>query len=202
MIDREHPLSLVRQARLLEISRGSVYYQPHPTNEVDLTLMRRIDELHLEHPFMGARMMRRQLQRQGIHVGLRHLSTLMGRMGIQELCPQPGTSKRRSQHKIYPYLLRKVAIRRSNQVWALDTASFQPARSLSISWGKTVQISGATSIDSAPMPAQAQVLPHATAITLRPLNAGSMRMRPSVYCKLTCSERDACVNTAGGHTPT
>ena len=111
MIDREHPLSVVRQARLLEISRGSVYYQPRPTNEVDLALMRRIDELHLEYPFMGARMMRRQLQRQGIQVGRRRLSTLMNRKGIQALCPQPGTSKRHPQHKIYPYLLRKVAIR-------------------------------------------------------------------------------------------
>jgi putative transposase len=128
MIDREHPLSVTRQARLLEISRSAVYYQPRPTSEVDLALMRRIDELHLEHPFMGARMMRRQLQRQGIHVGRRHLSTLMERMGIQALCPQPGTSKRHPQHKIYPYLLRKVAIRRGNQVWALDTTYIPMAR--------------------------------------------------------------------------
>ena len=128
MIDREHPLSVTRQARLLEISRGAVYYQPRPTSEADLALMRRIDELHLEHPFMGARMMRRQLQRQSIHVGRRHLSTLMERMGIQALCPQPGTSKRHPQHKIYPYLLRKVVIRRANQVWALDTTYIPMAR--------------------------------------------------------------------------
>ncbi len=94
MIDREHPLSVVRQARLLEISRGAVYYQHRPTSEADLALMRRIDELHVEHPFMGARMLRLQLQR----------------MGIQALCPQPGTSKRHPHHKVYPYLLRKVAI--------------------------------------------------------------------------------------------
>ena len=100
MIDREHPLSVVRQARLLEISRGAVYYQPRPTSESDLALMRRIDELHLEHPFMGARMLRRQLQRQGIHVGRRHMGTLMQRMGIQALCPQPGTSKRHTHHKV------------------------------------------------------------------------------------------------------
>lgn len=128
MIDREHPLSVTRQARLLEISRGAVYYQPRPTSEADLALMRRIDELHLEHPFMGARMMRRQLQRQSIHVGRRHLSTLMERMGIQALCPQPGTSKRHPQHKTYPYLLRKVVIRRANQVWALDTTYIPMAR--------------------------------------------------------------------------
>jgi putative transposase len=87
-------LSVVRQARLLEISRGAVYYQPRPTSESDLALMRRIDELHLEHPFMGARMLRRQLQRQGIHVGRRHMGTLMQRMGIQALCPQPGAAQR------------------------------------------------------------------------------------------------------------
>ena len=77
---------------------------------------------------MGACMMRRQLQRKSIHVGRRHLSTLMERMGIQALCPQPGTSKRHPQHKIYPYLLGKVAIRRANQVWALDTTYIPMAR--------------------------------------------------------------------------
>ena len=60
MIDREHPLSVTRQARLLEISRGAVYYQPRPTSEADLALMRRIDELHLEHPFMGQQWQRPQ----------------------------------------------------------------------------------------------------------------------------------------------
>ena len=82
MVDREHPLSVVRQARLLEISRGAVYYQPRPTCEADLALMRRIDELHLEHSFVGTRMLRRQLQRQDIHVGRRQMGTLMQRMGI------------------------------------------------------------------------------------------------------------------------
>jgi putative transposase len=158
MIDREHPLSVVRQARLLEISRGAVYYQPRPTNEVDLALMRRIDELHLEHPFMGARMMRRQLQRQGIHVGRRHLSTLMDRMGIQALCPQPGTSKRHPQHKIYPYLLRKVAIRRANQVWALDTTYIPMARGF-------VYLTAVVDV------ASRMVLAHKVAITLEACHA-------------------------------
>ncbi|MEN9466436.1 MAG: hypothetical protein RL081_437 [Pseudomonadota bacterium] len=158
MIDREHPLSLVRQARLLEISRGAVYYQPRPTSEVDLALMRRIDELHLEHPFMGARMMRRQLQRQGIHAGRRHLSTLMDRMGIQALCPQPGTSKRHPQHKIYPYLLRKVAIRRANQVWALDTTYIPMARGF-------VYLTAVVDV------ASRMVLAHKVAITLEACHA-------------------------------
>jgi len=123
MIGRDHRLSVARQAKLLQINRGAVYYRSRPTSEADLALMRRIDELHLEHPFMGARMLRRTLARQGIFVGRRHLSTLMQRMGIQALCPQPGTSQRHPQHKVYPYLLRKVAIGRANQVWALNTSA-------------------------------------------------------------------------------
>ena len=83
--------------------------------------MRRIDELHLEHPFMGAHMLRDQLRRQGIKADRRHIGTLVFRMGIAVLAPQPGTSKRAQDNKIYPYLLRKLAITRPNQVWALDT---------------------------------------------------------------------------------
>ena len=128
MIDREHSLSITRQAKLLGISRGAVYYLPQPVSDADLALMRRLDELHLEHPFMGARMLRRQLRREGIHVGRRHVRTLMLRMGMEALCPQPGTSKPHPGHKIYPYLLRKLAIIRANQVWALDTTYIPMAR--------------------------------------------------------------------------
>ena len=128
MIDREHELPVTRQAKLLGISRGSVYYLPRPVSAADLALMRRLDELHLEHPFMGARMLRRQLLYDGIHVGRRHVRTLMLRMGLEALCPQPGTSKRQPGHKIYPYLLRKLAITRANQVWALDTTYIPMAR--------------------------------------------------------------------------
>jgi putative transposase len=128
MIDRHDQVSITRQAQLLGISRGSVYYLPRPLSDADLALMRRIDELHLEHPFMGARMLRDQLGREGIHVGRRHIRTLMQRMGIAALAPQPGTSKRAPSHKIYPYLLRKLAITRANQVWALDTTYIPMAR--------------------------------------------------------------------------
>ena len=93
MIEREHELSITRQAKLLGISRGTVYYLPRPVSPADLALMREIDELHLKHPFMGARMLRDQLARQGIHAGRRHIRTLMLRMGIEALAPQPGTSK-------------------------------------------------------------------------------------------------------------
>ena len=128
MIDRQHQLSITRQAELLGMSRSSVYYLPRPVSEADLVLMRCIHELHLEHPFMGARMLRRMLVRQGFKVGRRHISTLMQRMGVEALCPQPGTSKAHPGHKIYPYLLRRLAITQSNQVWALDTTYIPMAR--------------------------------------------------------------------------
>jgi putative transposase len=85
MIDREHDLPITRQAQLLNICRGSVYYLPRPVGDANLALMRRIDELHLEHPFMGARMLRRMLQREGVTVR-RHVATLMQRMDIEALC--------------------------------------------------------------------------------------------------------------------
>lgn len=128
MIDRNHPLSISKQAKLLNISRSSVYYMPRPTSEADLTLMRLIDEMHLEHPFMGARQLARQLRKQGHQVGRVHVRTLMKIMGIEALAPQPGTSQRNPQHKVYPYLLRKLPIVRSKQVWALDTTYIRMRR--------------------------------------------------------------------------
>jgi putative transposase len=121
MIDREHDLSITDQARLLDISRSAVYYVPRPITDADLALMRRLDELHLEYPFMGARMLKRALAKEGIEVGRRHLGTLMRRFNIEAMAPKPGTSKPRLGHTIYPYLLRHIAITEANQVWALDT---------------------------------------------------------------------------------
>ncbi len=128
MIDRHHALSINRQAQLAGISRGSVYYLPKPVSAADLTLMRRIDELHLEHPFMGARMLRDQLNREGYDVGRRHAGTLMKRMGIEALYRKPGTSKKHPGHEVYPYLLRNLTINRANQVWALDTTYIPMAK--------------------------------------------------------------------------
>jgi transposase InsO family protein len=112
----------------MAVSRGTVHYLPKATSPAELALMQRIDALHLGHPFMGARMRRRQLQRDGAQVGRRHIATLMRRMGIEALAPQPGTSKRAPGHKIYPYPLRTLSITRSNQVWALDTTYIPMAR--------------------------------------------------------------------------
>jgi len=105
-----------------------VYYQPRSVSAAELLRMRRIDELHLEHPFMGARMLRDQLNREGYDVGRKHVGTLMKRMGIEALYRKPGTSKKRPGHEIYPYLLRGLAINRANQVWALDTTYIPMAK--------------------------------------------------------------------------
>jgi len=113
-------LPVSRQAQALGISRGSVYYRPRPTSPADLALMRRIDELHLEHPFAGARMLRDLLRQEGRRVGRRHVATLMRRMGIAALYRKPNTSRRQPQHAVYPYLLRNLAITAPNQVWAMD----------------------------------------------------------------------------------
>lgn len=158
MIDRDHNLPITRQAALLGISRGSVYYLPRPVSDADLALMRRIDELHLEHPFMGARMLRRQLRQTGVQVGRRHISTLMRRMGIEALAPQPGTSQRAPGNKIYPYLLRNIAITRSNQVWALDTTYIPMARGF-------VYLTAVVDV------ASRRVLAHKVAITLEACHA-------------------------------
>ena len=120
MIDRSHPLSLTKQAAAAGISRGSIYYLPTPVSAADLALMRRIDELHLEHPFAGARMLRDLLWQADIHVGRKHVTTLMRRMGIEALYRKPNTSRRDRAHRIYPYLLREMKVTTPNQVWAMD----------------------------------------------------------------------------------
>ncbi len=128
MIDATHALSISRQAQLAGISRGSVYYVSKPVGAADLLLMRRLDALHLEHPFMGARMLRDQLNREGFTVGRKHVGTLMKRMGIEALYRKPGTSKKHPGHDVYPYLLRRLTINRVNQVWALDTTDIPMAK--------------------------------------------------------------------------
>ena len=120
MIDRGGKMSVKRQAELLDLSRSSVYYRPRPVSERDLQLMRRIDELHLEAPFYGARKIAAQLQREGHEVGRRHVRTLMRRMGIEALYRKPRTSIPARGATIYPYLLSNLLIERPNQVWASD----------------------------------------------------------------------------------
>jgi len=120
MIDRSHDLSIAGQAKALGISRGSVYYLPRAVSATDLVLMRRIDELHLDHPFAGSRMLQRLLNAEGHSVGRLHVTTLMKRMCIEAIYRRPNTSKAEPGHKIYPYLLRNLPVTRPNQVWAMD----------------------------------------------------------------------------------
>jgi len=158
MIDRTHGLSVSRQAELLNISRGSVYYLPKPTSEGDLALMNAIDKLHLDFPFMGSRQLCRALLRQGYKVGRLHVRTLMRKMGISALAPQPGTSQRNPQHKVFPYLLRKLPIKCSNQVWALDTTYIRMAKGF-------VYLTAVVDVYSR------RILAHRVAITLEAIHA-------------------------------
>jgi putative transposase len=128
MIDRDHELSVSRQAKALGISRGSVYYLPRPVSDADLALMRRTCELHLEYPFAGSRMLKGLLTGEGHEVGRCHVATLMKRMGIEALYRRPNTSKPAPGHKVYPYLLRNLAVTRPNQVWAMDITYIPMAR--------------------------------------------------------------------------
>ena len=128
MIDRNHDLSLSRQAKILNVSRGSVYYKPRPVSAEDLKIMRRLDELHLDHPFAGSRMLRDLLKREGVSIGRRHVATLMKRMGIEAIYRRPNTSKPAPGHKVYPYLLRGKKIERADHVWAMDITYIPMAR--------------------------------------------------------------------------
>lgn len=128
MINRSHSLPVTRQARALGISRGSVYYRPRPVSEADLALMRRIDALHLEHPFAGSRMLGDMMRQDGVFSGRKHVATLMRRMGIEALYRKPNTSRRHPHHPVYPYLLRGLTVTRPNQVWAMDITYIPMAR--------------------------------------------------------------------------
>lgn len=120
MIDRTHNLPVVRQCEILELARSTAYYTPKPTSVEDLALMRRIDELHLEYPFAGSRMLRDLLRNEGQAVGRKRVRRLMRQMGIEALYRKPNTSRRHAAHPIYPYLLRNLSIERPNHVWATD----------------------------------------------------------------------------------
>ena len=120
MIDRSHELPLTRQAQVLKLSRSSLYYQPQPVSPADLTIMRRMDELHLDYPFAGSRMLRDLLRGEGVAIGRAHVITLMKRMRIEAIYRRPNTSKPAPGHKIHPYLLRGLTVNRPDQVWAMD----------------------------------------------------------------------------------
>ena len=128
MIDREHELPVKRQAELLQLSRSGLYYRPRPVPAAELAVMRRLDELHLEAPFAGSRMLRDLLRADGVAIGSGRVVRLMRRMGITALYRRPNTSRPAPGHRIYPYLLRGVAVDRPNQVWAMDITYIPMAR--------------------------------------------------------------------------
>ena len=121
MVVRDHPaLSLSRQCRLLSIGRSSLYYEPKGESAETLALMRRIDELFLKYPFYGARRMALHLRREGVRIGRRRAGRLMRLMGLQAIYRAPRTSAPHPEHRVYPYLLRGLAIERANHVWCAD----------------------------------------------------------------------------------
>src|SRR6202020_1600048 len=128
MIDRGHDLPLGRQAELLGLNRSTLYYEPRPVPPAELAIMRRIDELHLDYPFAGSRMLRDLLRGEGISIGRERVASMMLRMGIEALYRRPHTSKPADGHKIFPYLLRGLAVERANQVWAMDITYIPMAR--------------------------------------------------------------------------
>lgn len=121
-------MPLRRQAGLLQLSRSSLYYEPRPVPAADLAIMRRIDELHLDHPFAGSRMMRDLLRGEGVAIGRERVATMMRQMGIEALYRRPTTSEPAPGHKIYPYLLRGLDVVRPNQAWAVDITHIPMAR--------------------------------------------------------------------------
>ena len=120
MLERDGELSERRQCRLLGISRSSLYYTPKGESPENLALMRRMDELSLQYPFYGSRQMRRSLRREGVRVGRHRIRRLMRLMGLEAIYPKPRTSVARSEHRVYPYLLRGLRIDEPHQVWCAD----------------------------------------------------------------------------------
>jgi putative transposase len=120
MIKKSEPLSITRQCRLLDLHRSGVYYKSAAPHEDEFEIMRLIDCIHTNRPFLGIRRIADALQGVGHRVNRKRVQRLMRKMGIQAIYPKPNTSKRHPKHKIYPYLLRSLNIDRPNQVWATD----------------------------------------------------------------------------------
>lgn len=122
-IEPNHPhLSIQKQCELIQLPRSSYYRESSIRQESDenLELMRLIDAEYTRHPFYGTRQMRNHLRRQGIKINRKRVQRLMRRMGIQSIAPKPNTSKAHPQHKVYPYLLNGLEIKRSDHVWCSD----------------------------------------------------------------------------------
>jgi putative transposase len=130
MIDKEHPLPVTKQCHILKLSRSSFYYIPAPVSDNDRELMRLIDEIHLEEPYLGSLGMRNVLRMRGYTIGRIHVRTLMRKMGIEALYRKPRLSKPHPGHMVYPYLLRGLDITDANHVWCSDITYIPMARGL------------------------------------------------------------------------
>ena len=119
-IHDKHDLSKTRRCELLDVPRSSAYYRREAVSEVDLAVMRLIDEIHLQWPFYGSRRMRDELEERGHTVNRKRVQRLMRQMDLRALYPRRRTSQPGKGHKIYPYLLRDLSIERANQAWASD----------------------------------------------------------------------------------
>jgi putative transposase len=121
MIEPGHPrLSVTRQCALLGLPRSTYYHQPEPESAANLALLRVIDETYLAYPFFGSRQMTRWLRRQGHTVNRKRVRRLMQTLGLEAIYRRPNLSKAATAHRVYPYLLRDLAVTRPNQVWATD----------------------------------------------------------------------------------
>jgi len=120
LVEPSVPPSMRRQCELLGVNRSSLYYEPSAPDAEELSLMRRMDELHIAHPFFGSRMMTQTIKGQGHKVNRKHVQRLMRVMGLESTAPKPSTSKPAPEHVVYPYLLRNLKVSRANQVWASD----------------------------------------------------------------------------------
>jgi putative transposase len=128
LVEPKVGVSMRRQCELLGVSRSSLYYEPVEPDAEELALMRRLDQLHLEHPSFGSRMMGRTLTAEGVQVNRKRVQRLMRLMGLESLAPKPKTSKPAPEHPVYPYLLRNLKVSRVNQVWASDITYIPMAR--------------------------------------------------------------------------
>lgn len=120
LIDREHAIPIVRQADLLGLSRASVYALPTPPSSEELTLATAVDRLYTAHPYYGTRRLAYVLGQEGFDVGRKRIRSIMRLLGLEALYPKRNTSKGDHLHRVYPYLLRRLAIEYPNHVWGTD----------------------------------------------------------------------------------
>ncbi len=128
LVEPNTAVSKRRQCELLGVNRSSLYYEPVEPDVEELALMRRLDELHLNHPFFGSRMMTQTLKAEGCVVNRKRVQRLMRLMGLESTAPKPATSKPAPEHAVFPYLLRNLKVSRINQVWAADITYIPMAR--------------------------------------------------------------------------